>query len=293
MSQPITVDRKAWILLLLLSLVWGSSFILIKKALIVLHPVELACMRISISSLAFLPILLLNFKKVDLRKWPLFLVVGLAGSGIPAFLYAFAQQQVSSSMAGLLNSLTPIFTFILGILIFKDPFRFLKGVGVMVGFLGAALLVVMDKKAGFGGDLAAVLMIVFGTFCYGLSVNTVEHKLKGTGPLVISAASFFMIGPPAMIYLFSQGTIPSVLDRPEAWKSLGAIFILSLLGTVTASILFYGLVQRTSAVFGSTVAYLMPVMALVWGFVDGEAILYYHLIGLALILAGVYLIKKM
>lgn len=282
----------AYSILIFLSLIWGTSFILIKKALITFDPVEVACMRISISAIAFTPLLIWQLKNIDWSKWKFFLLIGLTGSGIPAFMYAIAQTQISSTMSGVLNSLTPIFTLIVSILVYKNPFNLNKIQGVILGFVGAAILFILGDSGDVANNQWYGLFVVFGTFCYGFSSNIVQHNLVGIRSLIISAVSFCMIGPPAIAYLFTTDIITDITTHPYGYQSLAAIAFLALVGTVMSSILFYYLVQVTDAVFGSTVAFIMPIVAIIWGVIDGEIFLLTDLIGMALILGGVYLIKK-
>jgi len=281
-----------WWLVIILSLIWGCSFILIKKSLIAFTPNQLACLRLSISSLAFSPIVWSNRKEIPWNMLLKFFIVGATGSGIPAFLFFAAQTQLSSSVAGLLNSLTPIWTLLLGVTIFKSGITSNKITGVIIGFLGAASLLLMGDERSLGGNPLYGGLIVLATFCYGLSVSLVESSFKGVRPLLISAVSFFTIGPPAMIYLFSTDFIEILTTNPDAQMALLSVTTLSLFGTVFASILFYYLVQRTSAVFGSSVTFLMPIVAFGWGLADGEVLDVEHITAMVLILVGVYLIKK-
>jgi drug/metabolite transporter (DMT)-like permease len=290
--QEKPIELKSIFILLALSLVWGSSFILIKKALIAFDPIDLACMRISISAIAFTPIIYLQRKKIPWKDWKLFLGVGLTGSGIPAFMYFIAQTNINSTVSGLLNSLTPIWTLIIGILIFKNKMDASKSIGVLIGFLGAALLMLFGKAEGENTNLWYGLFVVLGTLCYGVSGNMVKHYFQNVKSLIISATSFFLIGPPAIGYLIYKGTLTNIEWNQVQVYSFGAVLILSLVGTVLATIIFYKLIQDTNAVFGSSVAYIMPLVAMGWGFIDGEPIGLIVLMSLMLILAGVYLIKK-
>jgi drug/metabolite transporter (DMT)-like permease len=276
-----------------LAIVWGSSFILIKKALISFSPLEVAALRITLSSLAFLPFLYYLRKKVNWSKWYYFLLVGLTGSGIPAFLYPIGQTQISSSIAGILNSTTPIFTFLLGIMLFKDRFVGLKFVGIIIGMVGAAILILYGKEVAAVSNPLYTLFIIGGTICYGFNINLVKKVFQNTNPLLLSAVSFTMIGPPALLYLLFNGSF-SNLDIGSSGTniSVAAIIFLSLFGTVISTVLFFKLVQKTSTVFASSVAYVIPIVALLWGFLDGETIGLTHIGGMALILSGVYLIKK-
>ncbi|MDF1697396.1 MAG: DMT family transporter [Saprospiraceae bacterium] len=290
--QEKPIELKSIFILLALSLVWGSSFILIKKALIAFEPLDLACMRISISSLAFTPILYFQRKNVPWNQWKLFLAVGLTGSGIPAFMYFMAQTNINSTVSGLLNSLTPIWTLLIGLIVFKTKIDSSKIIGVVIGFLGAALLMIFGKSEGENTNLWYGLFVVFGTLCYGMSGNLVKHYFQNVRSLIISAVSFFLIGPPAIAFLLYRGTLTQIEWNQQQMYSMGAVLLLSLVGTVLATIIFYKLIQDTNAVFGSSVAYLMPLVAMGWGFFDGEPIGLIIFISMSLILTGVYLIKK-
>ena len=292
MVQESKVDKLSWGILIFLSLLWGCSFILIKKSLIAFDPVQLGCLRLGISSIAFAPIVWWHRQSINWSKWPKFLAVGLTGSGLPAFLFSFAQTEISSSVAGLLNSLTPIWTLIIGIFIFRLNFNFKKLLGVFLGFVGAGTLILLGAEDELGGNASYAILIIIATLCYGSSVNMVQAFFSDTKPIVISSMSFFMIGLPAIVGLFCTDFLQVLTTDEHALYSLGAVTILSLLGTVLASILFYNLVQKTSAVFGSTVTYLMPIIALLWGIADGELITLLHLAGMITILVGVFITKK-
>jgi drug/metabolite transporter (DMT)-like permease len=292
MNLKSKVQQSHWGILIFLSVLWGCSFILIKKALIAFDPVQLGCLRLGISSLAFAPLVWWHRKDIEWKMLPLFIAVGLTGSGLPAFLFAYAQTEVSSSLAGLLNSLTPIWTLIIGIFLFRLNFSNLKLIGVVIGFFGAGMLILMGNGGLSGGIQWQSLLIVAATICYGSSVNMVQAFFGHTKPVIISSMSFFVLGIPALIWLFTTDFLHVMAHDPQAKWSLGAVTILSLFGTVLASMIFYYLVQKTSAVFGSTVTYLMPVVALAWGILDGETISMLHIAGLCLILVGVYFTKK-
>lgn len=287
-----SIDTKSILTLIFLSLIWGSSFILIKKALVSFDNYTVGALRIAISSLAFLPFLIYHWKKVDWKKWLPFSLVGLLGSGIPAILYATAQTEVTSSVAGLLNSMTPIFTLILGIIVFKEGSSRSKMLGVSLGFFGVAMLLLFSKPLEIGGNPWYGLFILLGTICYAASVNIVKEYFQETPSLILSSTAFGMIGPPAFLFLIFSDFSNILTTHPYALKSLAAVVFLSLVGTVFSTIIFYRLVQNTNAVFASSVSYIIPVTALLWGLVDGEHLGLIHIIGLLMILSGIYLIKK-
>lgn len=290
MSKNVT--RESWLILILLSIIWGSSFILIKKTLIAFSAPQAASLRLVISFLAFTPIVLLYRQKIEWSKWKTFLIVGLTGSGIPAFLFSTAQTQISSLVAGLLNSLTPIWTLILGIMLFNRAHNRYQHFGILLGFIGAGTMIVFGNEVTLGGFKVFTFLVILATLCYGFSVNLVQSKLSGMRPIIISGFSFFLIGPPALVYLLNTNFVDIVQSHPHALKSLMSVTTLSLLGTVLSSILFYDLVQKTNAVFGSTVTYMMPVVAIGWGLIDGEAIGFIQILAFLFIVAGVFLTKK-
>jgi drug/metabolite transporter (DMT)-like permease len=288
------IDRQSYIILFVLTIIWGCSFFFIKKALLSFTPIQAGCLRLSISTLTFLPFIIHLRKEIETKNWLTYLLVGLTGSGIPAILFSTAQTQISSSVAGMLNSLTPIWTLIVGYVFFNIGINKTKVIGVLVGFVGALSLIWFNSKGTTSGDnvIFFSVLIILATMCYGTSVNIVQSKLAGVKPIMISAFSFFLTGIPAIIYLLSTDIFGTISSQPQAMYSLGALTLLSVFGTVIASILFYHLVQKTSAVFASTVTYLMPIMSIIVGVLDGESFNVLFLMGIGLILIGIYLTKK-
>lgn len=263
-----------------------------KRALLAFSAPQLACLRVTISALAFLPIFIIHFKKIDWTYWKPLLLVGLFGNFFPAFLFANAQTQISSSLAGLLSSLTPLFTLLMGLLLFKRPFIWAKTIGIGIGLLGALVLVFFAQNGTVSGNPLYAILCIIATACYAISSNTVQSYLNSMNPLTLSAVSFMFIGPPALIYLLMTDFVEVMQTVEVAWLSLGYVAILAIFGTVLASIFFYRVVQLTDAIFASTVSYMVPVIALAWGAADGEVINVFHFIGMVLILAGVYLSRK-
>lgn len=284
-------NLRNWLSLGILALVWGSSFILIKRGLEVYSPIQVGALRIGISAIAFLPVFILQIRKINWSKWKIFLAVGLTGSGIPAFLFPLAQTHISSAMTGVLNSLTPLFTLLLGLVFFSRRFKSNKLFGVLVGFSGAVLLVFGGSSGGGQSSIWYSLIAVGATVCYGTSVNIVGKYLKDTGSLIISAVSFVFVGFPALGILFSTDFVEVLRTHEQGMDAFFYISILSLGGTVLASLLFYQLVHWTSPVFSASVAYIIPLVAILWGVFDGEVLNYYHLISAVLIIGGLYLTK--
>lgn len=290
-----TISTRWWgfLTLAFLSLVWGTSFILIKKSLGVFEPVQVALLRLGLAGVAFLPFLVRQWRHIDWRRWHFFVLVGFCGSGIPAFLFAFAQLHISSSVAGILNSLTPLFTLVIGIVIFRAQLVWAKVAGVLLGLAGASMLILFSSSADFRGEIGYSLLIVLSSVCYGTSTNIVGNKLRDVRSLIVSTFAFTSVGLPAFVILVGATDFVQVLTtHPQGWVGLGYVSFLALVGTVLATIIFFKLVQDTNPVFASTVAFIMPMVALLWGLLDGETIGLYHLVGMALILTGVYLSRR-
>lgn len=290
--NPEQIPLMAWVLLILLSMTWGSSYILIKKGLVAFSPQQLAGLRISLAFIAFLPVFFWNLKKVDWSKWKALATVGFAGSFIPAFLYATAQTELSSSVTGVLGALTPLFTLLLGVLFFSFPSTKRKTIGVIVGFLGATILVFTETSTGESNNLFYGFLAVCATFLYGLTNNVLKAELQDMSSVAISSTSFMIIGIPGLIMLFTSNFISVLEVHEHGWESFGYVCILALMCTVMATLFYFKLIQLTTPIFGSMVNYLIPIVALIWGILDEEVLIFMHIIGMFLILCGIYISRK-
>ncbi len=286
------IPIRSWIVLFGLGAVWGTSYILIKKGLVAFSPTQVACIRIGITALAFLPFFLWHIRKVDWSKWKELFVVGFAGSLFPAFLFAMAQTKISSSLSGILSSLTPLFTLFLGIAFFKVASTWHKVFGVFMGLAGAIWLLIVDRGFGDIEGMGFGLLVVGACFCYAITSNVVKAYLQEMPTLTISAVSYIMVGIPSIIYLFTIGFVDVMQHHPAAWQSLGFVAILAISSTVMGSLLFFKLIKDTNVIFASTVSYLIPMVAILWGVFDGEAITLLHFVGMGAILLGVYVARK-
>ncbi|HFA51404.1 MAG TPA: DMT family transporter [Bacteroidetes bacterium] len=286
------IPPLAWLVLLGLGVVWGSSYILIKKSLIAFDPVQVACLRIGITSLCFLPFVLWQLKKVDWTKWKQLFIVGFIGSLVPAFLFSLAQTKISSSLTGILSSLTPLFTLLLGIAFFRLKSSWSKVIGVVLGLAGAIWLLVADRGIGDLEGMGYGMLVVAACFCYALSSNVVKAHLQDMPTFFISGVSYVMVGLPSIIGLFFFGFVETMKTQEHAWASLGYVSILAVSSTVLGSLFFFKLIKDTNVVFASTVSYLIPMVAILWGVFDGESITLWHFGGMASILVGVYVARK-
>lgn len=279
-----------WFAFLVLSLIWGTSFILIKKSLIAFDSTQVASLRILIATIAFLPVVLVNRKKIDWSKWYLFLIIGLAGGGIPPFLFAMAQTKINSGLAGALNTLTPIFTLLVALLFFKKRIDGKKSLGVVIGLIGAAVMIYLTNSSFKGGVFYSSL-IILATVLYAFNANMVKKFFNNHNPLILTAVSFFVFGPVTILILGSGDFVDIMKTDSNALLSLGAVTVLSLLSTVFATVLFFKLVQKSNTIFASSVSYTVPFVAVSWGVLDGEQYNWYHMISLVAILIGVYMTR--
>ncbi len=286
-------ELRYWAILIFLSIIWGTSFILIKKSLVAFSPEEVAILRVGISGVAFIPFFIYQFRKLEWHRWWFYLIIALTGSGIPAILYATAQTKLSSATSGILNSITPIFTLIIGVLVFKNLTSRKQVIGSIIGFIGAAGLIYLDKplESDQSVPIFYAFLIIVGTVLYGANVNFIKEYFQDVEPIQLSSFAFVLLGVPVSLLIPFSDIPDKVMNHPEGVSSLMALTLLALISTVLALIIFYKLVQDTSAVFGSTVAYMIPIVALIWGVLDGEYIGWMHLLSMGVILFGVYLIR--
>lgn len=281
-----------WTLLLFLAFTWGSSFILMKLGLESFSDLQVASLRLVISTLFLSPIIIKNFRKIKKDQWLPILVAGLLGGGIPAFLFTKAQTQISSSLTGMLNSLVPLFTVVIGLLLFKMPFRKLKVVGAVVGLVGAIGLLASSGGLSFENtNLAYAFLVVIATVCYATNVNFIKRFLKEVNSVNITAFGFLLIGPASAIYLFSSDFTTILKSNDQAWESLFYVSLLAIFGTAIAVILFNMLIKKVSPVFASSVTYIIPVFAIFWGMLDGETVNIGQILFISVTLTGVYIIN--
>lgn len=281
---------KNYFILLILSVIWGSSFILMKRGLEEYTDMQVAALRLFIAFLSLVPFLYPALKKLKKKNIIPLLITGVIGNGIPAFLFTKAQTTLESSFVGMLNSLTPIFTLFLGIYFFNTKPSISNVTGVIIGFLGAILLYLSEVSSLYTINVS-VFLVVFACLFYGASVNVIQKYLAEMNPIDISAIAFLYIGPFAGYYIFSTDFV-EIASTKNGLYSLGYITILAILGTSFSVVLFNKLIKDTSAIFAASVTYLIPIVAILWGVVEDETIKYEHFIGICIILCGVYLVNK-
>ncbi|MFH2094260.1 MAG: DMT family transporter [Bacteroidota bacterium] len=279
-----------WIILLILAFTWGSSFIMMKKGLQSFSSNQVAALRMFISFVLLLPFIIYHIKAINRKHLLWVTLVGVFGNFIPAFFYTAAQTKINSSLAGMLNALTPIFTLIVGLALFKTKSSLLNILGLIIGLVGAAGLAVTDISDFFEGNNWYGLFAVAATLCYGFNVNLIKEKLKDLSGIQITALAFLFIGPAAGIWLLFSG-FETAVQADGAMTDLMYIFLLALFSSVLAVIVMNILLKHVTAIFFSTVTYIIPIFAIIWGLIDGEGFLYADLIWITIVLAGVYMVN--
>lgn len=282
----------AFLTLIFLSMLWGVSFFFIKKGLVAFSWDQVAALRITFATLAFSPFIWKAFRKVDKTQYKYVFAFAMLGNAIPAFLFPLAQTQISSSLAGILNSVTPLLTFTAGVLFFGVTFVLRKFWGVLLGLGGASILILYGADWNAEGNQWYGLFAVLASVCYGFSSNIIKNKLQNIPSHLISAIAFALVGPWAIAYLLlGTNFIETMQVNDDAWLSFTGVMYLGFISTAFATFIFIKLIQMTSALFGAAVAYIIPITAVFIGFLDGEFITVWHFVGMALILLGVYLTR--
>ena len=281
-----------WFYLIALSLIWGSSFILIKKALVGLEASQLGSLRIIFSSIFIFLIAWRNIFSIKKIEWKWITISAFLGSFFPAFLFAFAEKEIDSSVASIINSIVPLNTLILGMIIFKIESTKRQIIGVLVGFFGTYLLISSGLKLNPDQNYNYAGLVILCSFLYALNVNIIKKYLQHLSALTITVGHFTAIILPAvLVFLFSDFEFSS-LEKDEVKTSIFYVFILALFGTALAKIIFNKLIKISSPVFASSVTYSMLIVSIFWGIVDGEKVSVYQLIATLIIVFGVILTNK-
>lgn len=290
------MNNKAisWIILIALSLVWGSSFMLMKQGLRAFSSDEVAGLRITIASAFMLPFLISHYK-IDLKKNVKgLLLMGVFGNLIPAFLFTKAETQISSSLTGMLNALTPMFTILVGMIAFNHKITKNQIIGVLIGFIGAIALVALgDNENDQTKNIMYSLLVAAATLCYAISVNGIKAYLGHVNSLTATVWSFTLIGPLAAIYLFGfTDVVEHATQHPEGLRSLGFVSILAIVGSALSVVVYNTLIKLSGTVFAASCTYLIPIVAIGWGLFDGEIINLFQVLAVIVIIAGIWMINS-
>ncbi len=280
----------SYIFLLSLAFIWGSSFILMKKSLVFYTDVQVASFRLLFAFLVLIPFLFKSIRNVKRIHFLPLLLVGLLGNAIPAFLFAKAQLALQSAFVGILNSLTPVFTLLLGFYFFRIKVKLVNIFGIIIGFFGAYILYSNEINYSFNLQVD-IFLVIIATICYAFSINIIRKYLEGLDSITITSVSFLFVGPPIFLYLYVTDML-LISSHKGGGLAIVYIIILAVLGTAVAVILFNELIKRTSAIFASSVTYIIPIIAILWGLLDKETVTINHLTAIIIILCAVYLVNK-
>jgi drug/metabolite transporter (DMT)-like permease len=280
-----------WVLLTVLSLIWGSSFILIKKGLIGLTPIQLGSLRILFAGIFLLIIGFKSISIISFQQWKFIAITAFFGTFIPAYLFAIAQTEIDSSVSSILNSLTPLNTLVLGSIAFGLQFKRNQIFGVIIGLLGSALLIFNGAMNHPEQNYYYALLILIASLCYATNVNLIKKHLSGMAPLSITTGNFLVLLLPATLILYFTDFL-EVVTIAQVQHSMLFIVVLGVIGTGIANIIFFKLIQLSSPVFATSVTYLIPIVAFFWGLLDNEMLTPIQYLGAFIVLIGVYLSAK-
>lgn len=284
--------QNKYFILLILAITWGSSFILIKKSVETLSPYQVGSIRVGMAGLVLSFIGVPAMMKMDKKTIFWAFMASIFGNFFPMYLFPIAEVKVSSSLAGILNSLVPIFVLILSYIIFRNKSKWIQVFGAILGFIGAVLLMYLGDNSSGKSNMFYAVLIVLATLSYAVSGIIIKEKLNNVKSILLTSVIFTIWLIPSFLILLSTGFFDEFENTTEQWNALGYVSILSIFGTTMASFLFYNLIQQTSAVFATSVTYLMPIVALIWGFLAGERFSLWMILGGTLILSGIYLIRE-
>ncbi len=285
-------EREKWLLLIVLTVIWGSSFILIKKSLEHYGPFQVGALRVLIAGLLLAPVALLNMAKFPKKRWKWLVLAAVTGNFVPMFLFPLAETEVSSSIAGIINSMMPIFVIIIGALFWKFQTTKRQVIGVAISFSGACLLMVSGREGG-SMKIVPILWLLLATLLYAVSTTTVKSKLSDIPAKIMSAfVFFFILAVPSLITLAFTGFFHNFEGTKSEFIGLGYVSLLSVFGTGLAMMLNYRLLNISTPRFASTVTLLMPIVAVIWGVLDGETLTLIQFAGGIIIIMGLIFLRS-
>ena len=281
-----------WLIFIILSFIWGSSFVLMKEGLLHLTAYQVASLRIISSGLVLLPVAYKSYKQIPRNKILVTFLSGFLGSLLPAYLFCIAEERIDSALAGVLNSLTPIFVIVVGALFFQSKTSLNKVIGIIIALTGSILLFISQPGFSTNSNSVDVLLIVLATIMYGININMVRRHLHDIPSIQIASLALFLNAIPALVVLYFTGYFNKDLLSHGVLVSTAYSFILGVFGTAIASVMFYMLIKRAGVVFSSMVTYAIPLVAIMWGVIYGEKIGWKQAAGLVIILTGVWVANK-
>lgn len=284
--------NKKWFYLAILSLIWGSSFILIKKGLVGLNSVQLASLRMIFAASVIYIYSYNSIKKIPKKSWKWIVITAYLGTFFPVYLISYGQTEIESGLASIITTVTPINTLIIGIIFFSLTFSFKQLLGLFIGLVGAVLLLYEASETNLNSNIYFSFFIYLTTVGYAASVNLIKKYLTNIPPEAVTAGIFLSISPPAIIVLYFSDFTDLNFQDPLILKSIFFVLVLGVFGSAIAQTLFNKFVKISSPIFASAVTYTMPVVAIFWALIDGEILSIMQFFATAIILIGVYLVNK-
>ena len=286
-------QQQKWFYLTLLSLVWGSSFILMKKALLGVTPIQLGALRMIFTAVFLLSVAFPSLKKIKKKHYKYIVYTSIAGTFLPGFLFAFAITTIDSSIVSILNSLTPFNTLIFGAIVFGFAFKRTQLYGILIGLVGTLILILKGAALNPDQNYWYAFLIIIASIGYAFNANMVKKYLGDLNALSIVTGNFLLLIIPAFIVLaFTDFFSTFSFQNTVLMESLGYLAILSVVGTGVAKTIYNKLVHISDPVFSSSVTYVIPLVAIFWGVLDGEKLSPLQIFGGIIILFGVYLVNK-
>ncbi|MFH0865255.1 MAG: DMT family transporter [Bacteroidota bacterium] len=280
-----------WAIMVALVLTWGSSYILMKRGLEEYTAMQVGALRIGITFIILLPMVMKRLKMVPRNRLWLLVLSGFIGNGIPAFLFAQAQKGIDSEVAGILNSVAPLFTLVIGAVFFRFRTHWLNIAGVFIGLAGAVGLLSVGTK-GFDENFSYGIYIIIATMLYAANINLVKTYYKEIDAVSITVISYIVIGMISIGYLLAGTDFINHASDEQSLKAMGYVAILALAGTAIAGILYNYMIKISSVLFAASVAYIIPIVAIMWGVIDGEIFYKEYIFWILLIFAGVFLVNR-
>ncbi len=283
--------KKKWVYLIVLTLIWGSSFILIKKSLMGLTPIQVGAFRVLIAAVLLVIVGFKELRYVKRHHWKHIVLTSFLGTFFPAFLFAFAVQKIDSSVAAILNSLTPLNTLLIGALLYGFLFGKKQLLGVVIGLVGTIVLILKGAELHPSQDYFYAVFVIVSSIGYAFNVNVLKRYLGGLSAMSVTVAQFVLLIIPALVVVYLTGFFEDYRYTDTLKISFFYLTILAVLGTCVAKVLFNNLVKIASPVFSSSVTYLIPIVAIAWGLRDGERLDFVQVAASVLIMFGVYLVN--
>ena len=287
----LSVNFRIWLSFFVLTLAWGSSFILVKRGLQAFTPWQVASIRLAAAFAVMIPFALRYVREIPKAQFPYIILSGLLSMFIPAYLFCAAQMGLSSSIVGVLNALTPAFTFIFGVFLFHQKSKNMQIIGLIIGFIGSAILIIVNAKGQFALNNYA-FYVVAATICYGINVNMVKRYLPDVKAIHLTSLAVATSGIFAILYLLSTDWLTVLNTAPKGKESFIAAITLGVMGTAFAQLIFNQMLRYSTAVFASSITYFIPIVAVMWGVWDGEILHLWHYFGIVCIIGGILILNK-